>query len=184
MSTEPTILPFGGKSPRIAEDAFIAPGARIIGDVEIGPGASIWYNCVLRAEGPGIRVGAGSNIQDGTVVHITRRNEGTIIGENCVIGHMAMVHGCILKDHSFVGLGSIVMDEAVIETDAMLAAGGMLTPGKIIPEGEVWGGRPAAFMSKLSDERREKNRRSPLEYAQLAQLHAEIVGDAGAASAS
>ncbi|MEE4350893.1 MAG: gamma carbonic anhydrase family protein [Pacificimonas sp.] len=179
MSLEPTILPFNGKHPRIAEDAFIAPGARIIGDVEIGPGASVWYNCVLRAEGPGIRVGAGSNIQDGSVIHITRANEGTIIGENCLIGHMAMVHGCVLKDYSFVGLGAIVMDNAVIETDGMLAAGGMLTPGKTIPAGEVWGGRPAAFMSRLSEERRMKNRRGPAEYAALAQMHRAVVDGAG-----
>lgn len=152
--TDISIIPLNGKTPRIHETAFIAPGCRIIGDVDIGEGASIWYNCVIRGDVNFIRIGARSNIQDGTVIHCDSGHGGdagfpTIIGEDCLVGHMAMLHGCILEDRGFAGLGSIVMDGCVIETDAMLAAGAMLTPGKRVPSGQMWGGRPAKYMREL-----------------------------------
>ncbi|MBT2188768.1 gamma carbonic anhydrase family protein [Sphingobium nicotianae] len=150
-----TILALNGKTPRIHESAFIAPGCRIIGDVEIGPQASIWYNCVLRADINYIRVGARSNIQDLSMVHVeTDYGDGghpAIIGEDVLIGHMALVHGCILHDRAFVGMGAIVMDGCEIEGDAMLAAGAMLTPKKKMPARQLWSGRPAKFMRDLSD---------------------------------
>jgi carbonic anhydrase/acetyltransferase-like protein (isoleucine patch superfamily) len=150
-----TILALGGKTPKIHESAFIAPGCRIIGDVEIGPQASIWYNCVLRADINHIRVGARSNIQDLSVVHVeSDYGDGghpAIIGDDVLIGHMALVHGCILHDRAFVGMGAIVMDGCEIEGDAMLAAGAMLTPNKKMPSGQLWSGRPAKFMRELSE---------------------------------
>lgn len=152
---EVSILPWQGKFPRIHDSAFIAPGCRIIGNVEIGPDASVWYNCVIRADVNRVVIGARSNIQDGTVIHCDsptpERPEGhaTIIGDDVLIGHMAMIHGCHLHDRAFVGLGSIVMDGATIESGAMLAAGALLTPGKRIPAGQLWGGRPAAYMRDL-----------------------------------
>jgi carbonic anhydrase/acetyltransferase-like protein (isoleucine patch superfamily) len=160
MANRPTILPFGGKTPRIHDSAFIAPGARIIGDVEIGLDASVWYNCVLRGDINRIVVGARSNLQDGTIVHVEGPGpdgaEGlpTIIGEDVLVGHMAILHGCVLQDRSFVGMGAIVMDACQLKAGAMLAAGAMLTPGKHIPEGQLWTGRPAAFRRDLSDEER------------------------------
>jgi carbonic anhydrase/acetyltransferase-like protein (isoleucine patch superfamily) len=152
-----TIASFNGKTPRIHSSAFIAPGCRIIGDVEIGADSSIWYNCVIRGDANRIIIGARSNIQDGTVVHCDspkpKRPDGfpTIIGDDVLIGHMAMIHGCILQDRAFVGLGSIVMDGCAIESDAMLAAGAMLTPGKCIPSRQMWMGRPAVFTRELTD---------------------------------
>ena len=149
--TDVSIIPLGGKTPRIHSSAFIAPGCRIIGDVEIGPDASIWYNCVVRGDANRIVIGARTNIQDGTVVHCDsateRRPEGfpTIIGDDVLIGHMAMIHGCILEDRAFVGLGAVVMNGCTISGDAMLAAGALLSPGKTIPAGQMWIGRPAAF---------------------------------------
>ncbi len=141
-----TILTLNGKTPKIHESAFIAPGCRIIGDVEIGPQASIWYNCVLRADINHIRVGARTNIQDGSVVHVeTDYGDGghpALIGDDVLIGHMALVHGCILHDRAFVGMGAIVMDGCEIEGDAMLAAGAMLTPNKKMPSRQLWSGRP------------------------------------------
>jgi gamma-carbonic anhydrase len=168
--------PFNGTAPDVAPDAFIAPGAQIVGNVRIGAGASIWYNCVLRADVQTIVVGARSNIQDGSVVHVTRKTHGTFIGSDCLVGHMAMIHGCTLEDHSFVGLGAIVMDGCVIETDAMLAAGAMLTPGKRIPSGELWAGRPAAKLRKLTVHDIEKNRAGAAGYVELAQLHRRETG--------
>jgi carbonic anhydrase/acetyltransferase-like protein (isoleucine patch superfamily) len=112
----PDLIVFGGKAPRVDPSAFVAPGAKLIGDVEIGPDASIWYNCVLRGDVNRIRIGARTNIQDGTVIHVDSPKPGeeeghpTVIGEEVLIGHQAMVHGCILHDRAFVGLGAIVMD--------------------------------------------------------------------------
>lgn len=153
-----TIAGFNGKFPRIHDSAFIAPGCRIIGDVEIGPDSSVWYNCVIRGDANRIVIGARTNIQDGSVVHCDSpkpgRPEGfaTIIGDDVLIGHMAMVHGCILEDRAFVGLGSIVMDGCKIESDGMLAAGAMLTQGKVIKSRQMWMGRPATFARDLNDE--------------------------------
>ena len=153
------ILSFGGHTPRIHDSAFIAPGCHIIGDVEIGPDVSIWYNCVLRGDVNRIVVGACSNIQDMTVVHCDSPGVGgvaegypTIIGDNVLIGHHAMIHGCIIADRGFVGMGATVMNGARIESDAMLAAGAMLTPGKLLPARQLWSGIPARFVRELSDE--------------------------------
>jgi gamma-carbonic anhydrase len=149
-----SIITLNGHTPRIHPSAFVAAGCRIIGDVEIGEQASIWYNCVLRGDVNAIRIGARSNVQDGTVIHCDSDKGGmvgfpTIIEEDSLIGHMAMLHGCMIKTKSLVGLGAIVMDGCVIEAEAMLAAGAMLTPGKVIPTGQMWGGRPARFMRDL-----------------------------------
>ncbi|MEZ5710171.1 MAG: gamma carbonic anhydrase family protein [Blastomonas sp.] len=152
-----TIVPLHGKTPRIHDSAFIAPGCRIIGDVEIGPDASIWYNCVIRADVNRIVIGARTNVQDGTVIHCDSPKPGheqgfpTLIGEDVLIGHMAMVHGCVLEDRAFVGLGAIVMDGCRIGSDAMLAAGAMLTPGKAMPAGQLWTGRPAKYLRDLPE---------------------------------
>ena len=174
-------LSFGGKAPRIDPTAFVAPGAVLIGDVEISAEASIWYNCVLRGDVNRIRIGARTNIQDGTVLHVDSPKPGdpdghpTLIGEEVLIGHMAMVHGCILHDRAFVGLGSIVMDGCEIESDAMLAAGAMLTPGKRIPARQLWAGRPAKYVRDLSDEDLRGMRMGVAHYVELARMHAEAL---------
>src|SRR6187549_4283365 len=123
----PTIAPYAGKSPRIHATAFVAPGACLIGDVEIGPDASIWYNCVLRADLNRIVVGARSNVQDGTVIHV-EPHLPTLIGEDVLVGHMAILHACTVADRAFVGMGAIALDGSRIESGAMLAAGALLGP--------------------------------------------------------
>jgi len=175
------LISFGGKSPRIDPAAFVAPGAQLIGDIEIGPEASIWYNCVLRGDVNRIRIGARTNIQDGTVLHVDSPKPGdpeghaTIIGEEVLIGHLAMVHGCILHDRAFVGLGSVVMDGCEIESDAMLAAGAMLTPGKRIPAGQLWAGRPAKYVRDLSAADLQGMRAGVAHYVELARAHADAL---------
>jgi carbonic anhydrase/acetyltransferase-like protein (isoleucine patch superfamily) len=164
-------IAFNGVVPIIAADAFIAPGAQVIGDVTIGAASSIWYNCVLRGDVQSIRIGERSNVQDGSVVHVTRKTHGTSIGNDCLVGHMAMIHGCTLMDHSFVGLGSIVMDGCVIEPDAMLAAGALLAPGRTIPSGQMWAGRPAKYVRDLSGEEIARNRAGAAGYVELARHH-------------
>lgn len=157
MHPDVSIITLNGKTPRIHDSAFIAPGCRIIGDVEIGPDVSIWYNCVLRGDLNFIRIGARTNIQDGSVIHVDGvtpdKPDGfpTIIGEDVLIGHMAMVHGCIIEDRGFIGLGAIVMSNAHIESDGMLAAGAMLTGGKRVGSRQLWAGRPATYMRDLTD---------------------------------
>jgi carbonic anhydrase/acetyltransferase-like protein (isoleucine patch superfamily) len=177
-----TLIPYAGRSPRLDPAAFVAPGAVLIGDVELGPEASIWYNCVLRGDVNRIRIGARTNIQDGSVVHVDSPRPGhdsghpTLIGEEVLIGHLAMVHGCLLHDRSFVGLGAIVMDGCEIESGAMLAAGAMLTPGKRIPAGQLWAGRPAKYVRDLTGEEQAMNLAGVSHYVALAKAHREAVG--------
>jgi carbonic anhydrase/acetyltransferase-like protein (isoleucine patch superfamily) len=145
-----------GVTPKIHSTAFVAETAAVIGDVEIGAEASIWYGCVLRGDGNVIRVGARTNIQDGTVVHINHEREGavgtrTIIGADVTIGHMALIHACTLEDGCFVGMKACVMDGAVVETGAMVAAGALVTPGKRVKRGELWAGSPARLMRTLTE---------------------------------
>ncbi|MVZ97658.1 gamma carbonic anhydrase family protein [Sphingorhabdus sp. IMCC26285] len=152
-----SIISLNGKSPQIDDSAFIAPGCRIIGDVVIGPESSIWYNCVVRAEVNRIVIGARTNIQDGSVVHCDGPAPGypdgfpTLIGDDVLVGHNVLLHGCILQDRAFVGLSATVMNGAVIEGDAMLAAGAMLTQGKRIETRQLWAGSPARFVRDLDD---------------------------------
>lgn len=171
-----SIIPLNGHTPRIDPSAYIAPGCRIIGDVEIGPEASIWYNCVLRGDVNAIRIGARTNVQDGTIIHCDSDKGGmrgtpTIIADGALIGHMAMLHGCSIGANALVGLGSIVMDGCVLDDNAMLAAGAMLTPGKRIASLEMWGGRPARLMRTLDENWVTMNRMAVAHYVHNGQLH-------------
>jgi gamma-carbonic anhydrase len=171
-----TILPFRGIVPVIDPSAFVAPGARVIGDVRLGAETSIWYNCVVRGDIGTISIGARTNVQDGTVIHITRGRYDTEIGEDVLIGHIAMIHGCKLHDRSFVGLGAIVMDGCEIEPTGMLAAGAMLTPGKRIASGQMWAGRPAKYVRDLSEEEMAAHRSGVAHYVALAREHRRELG--------
>lgn len=175
MTHGATILTYEGKTPQIDPDAFVAPGARIIGDVEIAADASIWYNVVIRGDVDTIRIGKRTNVQDGTVIHVSGGRFATTIGEDVLIGHLAMVHGCTLHDRAFVGFGAIVMDGCVIEADGMLAAGAMLTPGKRIPAGELWSGRPATFMRTLKPEEIARNQQGVAGYVLEGRRHRQAV---------
>lgn len=175
------IIPIHGKAPRIHDTAFVAPGCTIIGDVEIGAGSSVWYNCVLRADVFTIRIGERSNIQDGTVIHCDPPRPGdpdgcpVMIGDDVLVGHMAMLHGCTVQDRGFVGLGAIVMNKAVIGSDAMLAAGAMLTEGKVIEPRMLWAGRPAKPLRELSEGAIMGMRMGTAHYAENARHHADAV---------
>jgi gamma-carbonic anhydrase len=169
-----SILPFNGIMPQIADSAFIAPGCRIIGDVTIGEEASIWYNCVLRGDTDRIAVGARSNIQDGSVIHADY-GFPTIIGDDVLVGHMVMLHGCTLLDRAFIGLSCTVMNGAVVEGDGMLAAGAMLTSGKHIGAGELWGGSPARKMRDLDEAAIAGMRLGVAHYVHNGQAHKAIL---------
>ena len=170
-----TLLPFGGHTPLVPPSAFVAPGSRLIGAVTLGEETSIWYNCVLRGDIGTIAVGARTNIQDGSVVHVTGGRYDTEIGADCLIGHLAIIHGCTLHDRAFVGMGAIVMDGCEIEGDAMLAAGAMLTPGKRIATGQMWAGRPAKYVRDLTPEEIASHRSGVTHYVEVARAHAEAL---------
>ncbi|WP_428027936.1 gamma carbonic anhydrase family protein [Altererythrobacter sp.] len=178
------IVPIHGKTPRIHESAFIAPGCTIIGDVEIGADSSIWYNCVLRADVSPIRIGERSNVQDGSVLHCDPPRPGDpdgsplIIGDDVLIGHMAMVHGCTIHDRGFVGLGAIAMNKSVIGSDAMLAAGAMLTEGKVMEPRMLWAGRPAKPLRELNEAAIAGMRIGVAHYAENAKAHSVAVSEA------
>jgi gamma-carbonic anhydrase len=147
----PRILPYRGILPKIHPTAFIAPGAVVIGDVEIGAHSNIWFGCVVRGDVNTIRIGERTNIQDGTVVHVTRGTGPTFIGSDITIGHQALIHACTLEDGCFIGMGATLLDGAVVESRGMIAASALLTPGKRIPSGQLWAGNPAKYMRDLGE---------------------------------
>lgn len=180
-----SIIPIHGKVPKIHPSAFVAPGCRIIGDVEIGPEASIWYNCVLRGDVSRIVIGARTNVQDGTVIHCDGPAPGapdgfpTLIGADVLIGHMAMVHGTVIEDRGFVGFAAQTMNGCVIEADGMLAAGALLAPGKRVPSRQLWSGRPAAFMRDLDDRMLAGLQLGVAHYVENAKHHAAALAALG-----
>lgn len=146
------ILPYKGIYPTIDERAFIAPGAVVIGDVHIGPETGVWFGVVIRGDVNRIRIGARTNIQDGTIIHVTRKTGPTTIGSGITIGHQVLLHACTLEDDCFVGMGATIIDDAVVESGAFVAAGSVVTPRKRILKGQMWGGNPAKYMRDLTPE--------------------------------
>ena len=146
------IRPYKNILPTIGRDVFIAEGAVVIGDVHIGAESNIWFGCVIRGDVNHIRIGERTNIQDGTVIHVTRKTGPTLIGSGVTIGHSVLLHACTLEDHCFVGMHSTVMDGAVVESGAWVAAGAIVTPGKRIPKGQIWAGNPARYLRDMKPE--------------------------------
>ena len=151
---QPQLIPFGGRAPVLADDAWIAPGATLIGDVEVGSRSSIWFGSVLRGDLCGIRVGERSNVQDGTIIHVTHTGLMARIGDDVLVGHGCLLHGCTVESGGYVGMRSTMLDESRVESGGMLAAGALLAPGKCVRSGEVWAGVPARFLRKVDDAER------------------------------
>ena len=148
-AASPIVLGYADHWPRIEPTAFVAPGAVVIGDVEIGADSSVWFGGVVRGDVQSIRIGARSNLQDGTIVHVTRGGLGAHVGDDVTVGHGCILHACTLENRAFVGMRATLLDGSRVETDAMLAAGSLLTPGKCVPRGELWAGQPARPMRRL-----------------------------------
>lgn len=165
------IVPFDGVMPKIADDAFIADNATVIGNVEIGPGASVWFGVVLRGDVGKITVGARSNIQDGSVVHVTGKRHDTHIGADCLVGHAVVIEGGTLEDGAFIGMKACILPGAVIEGGSMVAAGALVTPNKRVGRGELWAGSPAKLLRQLTPEEVASNVASTVGYANLAQKY-------------
>jgi carbonic anhydrase/acetyltransferase-like protein (isoleucine patch superfamily) len=162
--------------PTISESAWLAPGCVVIGDVEIGDDASIWYGVVLRGDVHQIRIGARANVQDGSVVHVTAGRFATIIGEEVTVGHRAVVHGCRVGDGALIGIGAIVLDGASVGAGALVAAGAVVPPGGEIPEGVLAVGAPARVVRPLRAEERRLQRERALAYVETARKHAAASG--------
>lgn len=164
------VLPFRGKRPRVSPAAWVAMSATLIGDVELAEGANIWFGAVLRADLAPIRVGTNSNIQDGTVVHVSSRApNGTRIGAGVTVGHMALIHGCVLEDFCFVGMKACVMDGVVVETGGWVAAGAVVSPRTRVPKGQIWAGNPARFLRDLTAEEKRYIETVPERYRAFAE---------------
>jgi carbonic anhydrase/acetyltransferase-like protein (isoleucine patch superfamily) len=164
------IFALGTSSPRIGRAVWIAPGAIVIGDVTIGDGSSVWFNCVLRGDTNSISIGSRSNIQDGTIIHVDPGPMSTTIEDDVTIGHGSIIHGCRLMDRAFIGMGAVILNGATIESDGMLAAGAVLTSGKRIQTGELWAGSPAKLFRKLRDDELVEIRRNADHYTRNGQM--------------
>jgi len=151
----------------------VAPGAVVVGDVEIGSDSSVWYGSIVRGDVNRICVGARSNLQDQCVVHVTRDRFACHIGDEVTIGHHATVHGCVVEDGVLVGIGAIVLDGARVGAGAMVGAGAVVPPGTQLEPGVLAVGVPARVVRALTPEERERNREITLGYVELARAHAE-----------
>ncbi|WP_206533556.1 gamma carbonic anhydrase family protein [Mesorhizobium sp. M5C.F.Cr.IN.023.01.1.1] len=147
-----SVYNLGSRKPKIAVGAWIAPSATIVGAVTIGQQSGVWFNCVLRGDDNTIKIGARSNIQDGSVIHIDLGEFDVVIGDDVTVGHSCLIHGCKLEDRAFVGMGSTVMNGCIIEPDGVLGARSLLTSGKRIKSRELWTGSPAKLVRMLSEE--------------------------------
>jgi len=142
-----------GRTPQLHPTAFVAAGGRVIGGVTLGPGASVWYNAVLRADGDTITVGAGSNLQDNVSVHVDAGSP-VVIGENVSVGHNAVVHGCTIGDGTLIGMGAVVLNGAKIGSGCLIAGGAVVLEGAEIPDGSLVAGVPGKVRRELTGEER------------------------------
>ena len=163
------IYSYKEKTPEIGASCFVAEDARIIGDVKIGRGSSVWWGCTVRGDVHHIRIGENTNIQDMSLIHVTGGKFPTIIGNNCTLGHRVTIHGAFLHDFAFVGIGATVLDGCEIEPYGFLAAGSLLTPGKKIPSGMMFMGSPAKAVREISEAEREMITRTAEKYHELGQ---------------
>lgn len=169
-----SIRPFEDKTPRLGERVYVDAAACVIGDVELGDDASLWPGTVVRGDVNFIRIGARTNIQDGTVVHVT--HEGpytrpgglpTLIANDVTIGHAAVIHACTIGEFALIGMKAIVLDGATVQRFGFVGAGAVIAPGKTVGEGELWLGNPAKCVRKLSEREIEQLKYSAGHYVRL-----------------
>ncbi|MCU7838423.1 MAG: gamma carbonic anhydrase family protein [Candidatus Thiodiazotropha sp. (ex. Lucinoma kazani)] len=173
----PNLRRFESHHPQIAEDAWIDDTAVVIGDVSIASQASVWPMCVIRGDVHRIRIGARTNIQDGSVLHVSHDSyylpggRPLIIGEDVTVGHRVLLHGCDIADSCFIGMGSTILDGAVLEPKTMLGAGSLVPQGRTLQGGYLWLGQPARRVRALSDQEQEIIGYTAKHYVQLTKRH-------------
>ncbi len=170
------IRAYGDLFPAIDASAWVAPGATVVGDVEIGPLSSVFYGSVLRGDVHHIRIGARTNLQDQSTVHVTSGRHPSILGDEITVGHRAVVHGCRVGDGALIGIGAIVLDGAVVGEDALVAAGAVVRPGQVVSPATLWAGVPAKEIRPLSAEEIRLQRERTLAYVETAATHAASGG--------
>ncbi len=161
------IQSYRDKTPRIHESAFIAENAVVVGDVVIGPDASLWFGSVVRADVHFIRIGARTNVQDLTVMHVNQSTNPTILEDDVTVGHRAILHGCHVKRGSLIGMGAVLLDGVVVEERALVAAGSVVSPGTVVPAGKLARGVPARVVRDLTEEEIGSLERSAESYCGL-----------------
>ncbi len=165
------IRPFLNAYPVFDDSNFIASSAEVIGDVQLGEGASIWFNATVRGDVNWIRIGRASNVQDNAVVHVTNRTAPTRIGDEVTIGHSAVVHGCTIEDRVLVGIGSVILDHAVIGSDSIVGARALVTGRTVIPPRSLVLGSPARVVRSLTEEEVESIRRYAENYLKYSAIY-------------
>lgn len=151
MSTSPLVMPFRGKAPLLGRDVWIAPNATVIGDVELGDEASVWFGAVLRGDIGAIRIGARTNVQDLACVHMTEGLSSAVVGADVTIGHGAILHGCTVGDRCLIGMGSVLLDNAVIGEGSVIAAGTLVPPRMVVPPGSLVRGNPGKVVRPVNE---------------------------------
>jgi carbonic anhydrase/acetyltransferase-like protein (isoleucine patch superfamily) len=162
---------FKNTAPKIHESAFIAEDAVVIGDVEIGAQASVWYGTIIRGDVNFIRIGARTNIQDACILHVSRETHSTVLEDGITVGHRVTLHGCYVERNCLIGIGAIVLDGARIGKNSLVAAGSLVTPGTVIPERSLVMGSPARVKRPLTDEEIAKLRESAQNYVSLSEIY-------------
>ena len=166
-----TVISWNGHHPKLGRGVFVATGAVVIGQVELGDDANIWFNTVIRGDVNTIKVGARTNIQDNTTVHVTTKTGPTLIGSDVTIGHNAVIHACTIEDHCLIGMGAIILDGAVIRSKCFVAAGSVVTPGKEMPSGMMVMGSPAKAVRPLTEMELAFLARSAKDYVETARSY-------------
>lgn len=165
------VMPFGKIHPQCAEGVFLASGSVVIGDVVIGQDSNVWFNTVIRGDVNTIRIGERTNIQDNSTVHVTSKTGPTEIGSDVTIGHNCVIHACKIGDRSLIGMGSTILDGAVIEADCFIAAGSVVTPGKRMPSKMMCMGSPAKAVRPLTDDEMRFLSHSARDYVATAKMY-------------
>jgi gamma-carbonic anhydrase len=152
MNKEIKLFPYNDAFPKLHSSVFLAPGSKVIGDVEILESSSVWYNTVIRGDVNYIKIGSMTNIQDGSILHVTNDRFPLLIGNKVTVGHSVTLHGSIIKDLCLIGMNATVLDGAVVEEYSMVAAGSVVRPGFIVPSGKLVAGVPAKIVRDLTKE--------------------------------
>jgi len=164
----PYIKSLRGFTPQFGKDCFLAETAVVVGEVIMGDNCTVWFNAIVRGDVHSITIGDNTNIQDGAIIHCTYQKAKTVIGSNVSVAHNAIVHGCTIDDDVLIGMGAIVMDDAVIGRESVIAAGAVVLPGTIVAPGSIYGGTPAKKIKDIGPEMREVIARTARNYPMYA----------------
>jgi gamma-carbonic anhydrase len=162
-----------GFTPKMGRNCFLADNAVVVGEVVMGDNCTVWFNAVVRGDVHSISIGNNTNIQDGAIIHCTYQKAKTTIGSNVSIAHNAIVHGCTVHDNVLIGMGAIIMDDAVIESNSVIAAGAVVLPGTLVPTGSIYAGIPAKRVKDITEEMKGVITRTANNYPMYAEWYKE-----------